>query len=501
MIQTENHLKLFLEIFFGHKKMILSSVIIFTLLSGLIAFFYPPVYRLSGELIVKSKKMIAPPESAEQSNSFRNTIPPTKEDTFLESKIITNPELIHESIEQLAKQGYPIQPQQGKVKIFFKKNIVQPVKSLLENWGILELHDPTSEIDVTATDISDNISSTILPGSNIIEVELFHSDPKIGSQILNSIFNNYLQYRHSVFSDPGTSDLFSTQVKRYKNALETLKTKRIQLLESYNLPDFEKQIAIEMELISSTRKTLFNLEDEFFDKNNEFIQLNTLFQKYSRLPIMATTPFPYDFKDKSLTDYQERLVTRIFEYLDASRIYRKNMEKVTLMEKEIGNLRTQFLTMIKQQITNRKNELKALHLKILDQQKRMDTLGLRAKKITEGGNELSFIDTDIRLTQENYEGFLKKFEEAKIEETSEVTQKSNVQVLNRSVQPQDPYFPQKKVVIPLGVLVGLLLGFSLACVADFFDHTFKRPSHVKDYLNIPVIGSIPYASTPSTVRI
>jgi capsular polysaccharide biosynthesis protein len=54
-----------------------------------------------------------------------------------------------------------------------------------------------------------------------------------------------------------------------------------------------------------------------------------------------------------------------------------------------------------------------------------------------------------------------------------------------------PVFPNKKTFIPIGFIVGILLGFTIGFLREFFDHTFKRPEDVDNYLGLPTILSIP----------
>ena len=55
----------------------------------------------------------------------------------------------------------------------------------------------------------------------------------------------------------------------------------------------------------------------------------------------------------------------------------------------------------------------------------------------------------------------------------------------------DQSFPGMEVIIPLGILIGFITGLSLGFLREFFDHTFKKPSDVENFIGLPVIFSIP----------
>ena len=80
------------------------------------------------------------------------------------------------------------------------------------------------------------------------------------------------------------------------------------------------------------------------------------------------------------------------------------------------------------------------------------------------------------------------------EESVAVTAKnipSNVSILSEAFPSDGPVFPKKQIVIPLGLLIGFITGLSFAFIREYFDHTFKKPSDVQTYVDLPVIFSIP----------
>ena len=43
------------------------------------------------------------------------------------------------------------------------------------------------------------------------------------------------------------------------------------------------------------------------------------------------------------------------------------------------------------------------------------------------------------------------------------------------------------LIIPFGLLTGLLLAIAFVYVREFFDHRFKHPAQVSDHLGLPVL--------------
>jgi hypothetical protein len=59
------------------------------------------------------------------------------------------------------------------------------------------------------------------------------------------------------------------------------------------------------------------------------------------------------------------------------------------------------------------------------------------------------------------------------------------------------------MLLVVGVLAGLVTGFSLGFVREFFDHSFKNPRDLEQFSGLPLLFSIPLikeSCTPLTSR-
>lgn len=68
----------------------------------------------------------------------------------------------------------------------------------------------------------------------------------------------------------------------------------------------------------------------------------------------------------------------------------------------------------------------------------------------------------------------------------------NIQVIDEAVQPEIPVKPRPKLNISIAFVLGLFIGIAAAFVMEFLDTSIKSPEDVAKYLDLPVIGTIPY---------
>lgn len=493
MEKSDNSLKYFFIVLFANKRIILNIALFFSIISVLTAVLYPPVYCISGFLIVKSKKIQNSPESVRDRIYDRTILPATTEDVQLETKIITNYELIRTSVEKLVKQGVSLSTAQNSLKNFLKKTIINPLKRFALTLGFKKEAETVSFVDQISMKIASSLKTVILPGSNIIEVRFYHNNPAQGALTLDSMFDNYLKFRHKILSDPNAGDLFREQTKTYTDEIYQLQQERLKLLKDYSVSDIHKEIITQLDMIMSMKKDLFVLEDEFLAKQRMMAYMNKLLLEYEPAKNGQYKPFPYDFEDEKIKNFSNRLDDLLFEYHDTLRVFRADTKKGRFLKNQINKLWVEQVELIRKKIELQKNDLETLSQTIDTKKKNIAGFINRNEQLIEVQSRLERLDAQISLLKKNYETFYQKLEESKIEQASEASQMSNVQILSRPSIPDKPFFPRKIIVIPCGILTGFLIGISVALIREFFDNTYKTPFQVTRHLNLPCIGSIGYS--------
>jgi succinoglycan biosynthesis transport protein ExoP len=101
---------------------------------------------------------------------------------------------------------------------------------------------------------------------------------------------------------------------------------------------------------------------------------------------------------------------------------------------------------------------------------------------------LTRVMREATLTQEIYVMLAKRYEEAKI---SEVMQPRDVQVIDRAIALDKPIKPKKALNMMIAAFLGLFAGTGLALALEYINKTVNSADDVRDYLNLPILGTIP----------
>lgn len=59
-------------------------------------------------------------------------------------------------------------------------------------------------------------------------------------------------------------------------------------------------------------------------------------------------------------------------------------------------------------------------------------------------------------------------------------------------QPREPSMPQWKIMMPLGIVLGMIVGFGGAFLLEFIDTSIKSPTDISRRMDLPMLGVIPH---------
>ncbi len=95
---------------------------------------------------------------------------------------------------------------------------------------------------------------------------------------------------------------------------------------------------------------------------------------------------------------------------------------------------------------------------------------------------------DAQVAAELYVMLAKRLEESKV---AEVMVPTDVQIVDEPTFPETPVAPRKGLTVVIAALLGILAGSGLVIAHELMNRTIHTEVDVKNYLDIPVLGSIP----------
>ncbi len=107
--------------------------------------------------------------------------------------------------------------------------------------------------------------------------------------------------------------------------------------------------------------------------------------------------------------------------------------------------------------------------------------------------ELQRLQREVDTNQQLFETFQTRFKETSAMEGG--VQSANARVMQSALVPKYSIKPNKKRMVIIGLIFGLLCGFGLAFLLEYLDNTLKNADDVERKLDIPILGMLPLLTT------
>ena len=110
------------------------------------------------------------------------------------------------------------------------------------------------------------------------------------------------------------------------------------------------------------------------------------------------------------------------------------------------------------------------------------------RNLSDKEQEFVSLMRDVTVANEIYVMLAKRLEEAKVAEASVATE---VQVVDTATLPTAPVAPKKAMTLLMAALLGILASSGFVVVRELLNRTIKNSDDVANYLDLPVLGSVP----------
>lgn len=79
-----------------------------------------------------------------------------------------------------------------------------------------------------------------------------------------------------------------------------------------------------------------------------------------------------------------------------------------------------------------------------------------------------------------------------ISEVGTIMKVDNVSIIDLANTPTSPIAPRKMMNVAIAGVLALMMGFFLVFALEYFDNTMKTTKDVEEYLELPLLGTIPF---------
>jgi uncharacterized protein involved in exopolysaccharide biosynthesis len=357
------------------------------------------------------------------------------------------------------------------------------------------------KIERAASRLRRDLSAEPLRKSNIIDVEYRSPDPEISAKVLNTLGDAYLEKHLEVHRVPGQFKFFDEQAAHYQQELGAAEEQLRQgetvppqvMLDStlQKLNDFKATHAQALATIRETERRISELQKEEVS-----------------IPARITTQERKADNGQLMQQLKGSLATLELKRVELLAKYQPTYRPVQELEQQIAQTRDAIAREQSAPLQDVTSDQNPAHIWVGSElaKSEADLVGMRArataleKIIDEFGTnasqlnrrEISYEDLQraAKTAEDNYMLYVRRREEARITEALDKNRILNVTVAQRAFAPRIPAGSPWKLAA-MGLLLAAFASIGVVVAAEYFDTSYRTPSDVVAYLNVPVLAALP----------
>lgn len=482
----------FWRILLKRKWIVIASVAIVVLISGINSFTKTPLYRASATLLIEepSSSMLDIQEILNY-GTYREDYLGTYFNTQL--KLLTSRALGERVAKKMKLSSRP----EFNTPVKPKRNLIQTAKRyLLLNWIIPGEKQPSKEETEVARPVDPDamMAFTVIGGlsispiedTKIVEVTYTSPYPVLAADTVNTVVEEFINYS------------IETRYEATRQASEFLTDQITQLRE--DLANVEK----ELQKYGEEKEIMFLNENES-TAVSRFSEINTEYTKatmerikkeaeYRELRNMEPDSIPQSLNNPTIQSLKDQYISLKNEYLEKSKTFKPNYPEMIRLRTRLEGTQSDLQAEIQKAVDASDTEYRTALQRELSLKNLLETQ--RTNVIEMNSNAILY--NSLKIDVENKRTLLTSLS-AKQNETLISAQlggisQNNTMIVDKALVPGAPFLPNIRSNLTMAFLIGILIGIGFVYIIEYLDNTIKGPEELEKLVGLPSLGIIPYIS-------
>jgi len=479
------------------QKRVLAAVFGGTLgLCALISFMQPDVYDAEMKILVKHNRVdqIVTPDSQAP---YRTIGSVTEQDLISEAELLKSRDVL---------EGAAIECNIVKPRLTVWA-FIPVVNAFAEPSGANKPYDLVT-VSQAVRNLNQAISAVPSKKSNLITVTYASTNPTRAACVLKHMSKLYLEKHLAVHRPEGAFEFFKQEAEKYKSDLGGIEAQLAQFGQQEQLLTESTEKEVTVRKLSDYVSSLLDTRTAIAATQARIRSLEALGRSTESRQTKAVRTSP----NAALKELQTQLVALELKRTDMQSKFNPSYRPLQDLENQIRELKAtiaqvQKVPMVEEttdsnpandwlrvELARARSELASLQASAPAKEKAVTQYRTMALEMDQKNIKRGDLVRLQKATEEKYLLYLRKQEEARIEQELDRQRILNVAIAQEAAIPVLPEPSLRGLKLGFGTLIAGILGLGGAIGADYYDRTFRTRAEVARHLGVPVLGSIPLVS-------
>jgi uncharacterized protein involved in exopolysaccharide biosynthesis len=478
------------SVLFRHKLLLCVTFLAVAVGTAVFTFLMPNEYESRMKILVKNTRSDVPitPErtTGASSNYFENDVSENQINSEIE--LLTSEDLLKQIVTECGLYHG------GGSSISARLGLKEATRS------------PAAQVEEATRKLAKDLVITPVKKANLIEIKYTSGSPEQAASVLKKLQDLYLDKHLKLHRTPGTYEFFKGQAERHEDELQAAEKDLSGFQQSMNVVSLTQQKDQTVQKLTESKSKLLETETFLREVNDRIAKVQQQLQTLAPRVVTQSRALPNQYsaerlntlivelqnrRTQLLTKFRadDRLVREVDQQIKDTRIALEKASQETATEQSTGpNPLRQ--TLESELARGRVDQAGALGRRemLAGQVQQYEAQLSRLEGITAQYEDLN---RKVKQSEDNYQLYKKKEEEARITDELDQNKITNVSVAEAPSQPQLPVKPNRPLNLILGVFLGVLLSIGSVVVAEFMRDTVLTPRDLELLTGQHVLASLP----------
>jgi capsular exopolysaccharide synthesis family protein len=493
-----------LQIFKRRKWWFVATVIIVVALTFVYLLYATPIYQSSATIKIESQSSGLSLSAAALLGGGGGNSDVSNKTTLIKTlsnydQLIKDLDLTHNKLFAYHKSTSFLH----KIKVFFLGETNIPTDIAIRNNIINYLNN--------------NITVSTVKDSNVVKVEVSSEDPKLATQIANDIVKIFINQQVSMNRKTlvKNKSFIDSEVKSTEQVLDQLYDKIANFQKKYKVVSLDAQAQYYATTLSNLDTAEYQLANNLAEAKKSIEAIDKI-MNVTYKNVITTNAIS---NDAIVSKLRNQLLQYNVQLQGMKQMYAVNDPQIKSVEAEILEVKKQLQNRIAEIVSNSDNSVSSstatvsgqvlntsLYSSMLQQKieaelkyqvlqaseealnKFKKTLESKLELLPEGIKEYTLLQRDLKTKTAIYSMLVQKSLELQLQIQST---DGGVQLVDAAEMPYVPVKPNKKLVLAIGLVLGIFLGILFVFLVEARDKTLKSSYEVQKYLGYKnIIGEI-----------
>jgi len=373
------------------------------------------------------------------------------------------------------------------------------------HWG----ESRSQRVERAARRLAGKLKVDAVKKTNLIAVRYAADDPQTAAKVLRAVAEQYLGKHTAVHRPSGELVFFEQQTSEAKRQLEDSKSELLRFEESRGVVAAALQRDLALQKLSEVDAGERQTQVELAETEQ---RISALREQVSRLPQRSTTQIRTADNPELMKSLKANLLDLQLKRIQLLTKFEPNHRLVQEVEQQIGQTQSaiaaEALTPLRDETTDKDARYEWANAELVKAQVHWKDLEARefaanrqkmayARNALELGKDAVAQDDLIsreKAAEENNLLYVKKREEARMDDALDARGIVNVAIAEEPVAPALPVWPTS-MILAVGLIASGSAGVGAAFAADYLTPNFRDPDDVLANLGTPVLACLPRESS------